>query len=112
PPHAAPPGPGPLRNPTDRLRPRPAAAKSRCVNGCAPRGAQPFPVRSVAAAARVSAASSPAAPPLLVARLADVDLPATNIATVQLRDGPARLTRRAHLDESEATRTAGVAVGD
>src|SRR5438067_631635 len=71
-----------------------------------------FPVRSVAAAARVSAASSPAAPPLLVARLADVDLPATNIATVQLRDGPARLTRRAHLDESEATRTAGVAVGD
>src|SRR5207245_11011313 len=90
-------------NLTLTLRPRIANVKSRRVNGCAPRGAQPFLVRSVAAAARVSAASSPAAPALLVARLADVDLPATDVATVHLGDGLAGLARRAHLHDAEAT---------
>src|SRR3989442_9491944 len=79
--------------------------------GGAPR-AHPFLFRSVVAPARVPAAPPPAAPALLIARLADVDLPATDVATVHLGDGLARLARRAHLDEAEATRTAGVAVGD
>src|SRR5262249_11285960 len=45
-------------------------------------------------------------------RLADVDLSATDIATVQLGDRLARLARRAHLDEPEAARATAVAVGD
>src|SRR5439155_5140636 len=61
----------------------------------------------VPAAARASTAST-----LAGLRLADVDLPAADVAAVQTRDGLAGLARRAHLDEAEAARAAGVAVGD
>src|SRR5207253_10166250 len=88
---------------------------NRCVDGCAPTGAQPFAFRSVAAPAREPAASpataTATAAALLLARLADVDLPATDVAAVQLRDGPACFARRAHLDEAEAARTARLTIG-
>src|SRR3990170_1110222 len=68
---------------------------------------------SVATTVREPAAGpSPAAPTLALLRLTDVDLPAADLAAVQLRDGLAGLARRAHLDEAEAARPSGLAVGD
>src|SRR5207247_9900343 len=72
------------------------------------------PARSVAAASREPAAATglSAASALARLRLADVDLPAGDVAAVQTRDGLAGLARRAHLDEAEATRATGIAVRD
>src|SRR5207247_5795155 len=68
--------------------------------------------RSVAAATESATRPSPTptAAGLACLRLAHVDLPAAHIATIQLGDRLARLARRAHLDEAEAARAAGVAV--
>src|SRR4029077_6606859 len=70
--------------------------------------------RSVAAAreSAAGAGTSSVAPALARLRLVDVDLPAADLAAVEGRDRLSRLARRTHLDEAEASRAAGVAVGD
>src|SRR5437899_10670428 len=66
------------------------------------------------AAAWASAAATPAASAAAcaLARLADVQLAALQLVAVQLGDRPLGLARRAHLDEAEAARPSGAAVGD
>src|SRR5439155_1660037 len=65
------------------------------------------------AAAWASAAATPAASTArALARLADVQLAALQLVAVQLGDRPLGLARRAHLDEAEAARPSGGAVGD
>src|SRR5438309_6040637 len=66
------------------------------------------------AAAWASAAATPAASAAAraLARLADVQLAALQLVAVQLGDRPLGLARRAHLDEAEAARPSGGAVGD
>src|SRR5207253_2654753 len=50
--------------------------------------------------------------PRALARLADVQLAALQLVAVQLGDRPLGLARRAHLDEAEAARPSGGAIGD
>src|SRR5262245_63664838 len=64
---------------------------------------------SVTAAAGEAA---PATPVRALLSLAHIELPAVDVAPVQGRDGLLGLAVRAHLDEPEAARAPGVAVGD
>src|SRR2546426_7340332 len=66
------------------------------------------------AATWTSAAATPATASAAraLARLADVQLAALQLVAVQLSDRPLGLARRAHLDEAEAARPSGGAVGD
>src|SRR5207244_1488967 len=64
-----------------------------------------------APAATTTPAASAAAARALT-RLADVQLAALQLVAVQLGDRPLGLARRAHLDEAEAARPSGGAVGD
>src|SRR5213083_1497192 len=64
------------------------------------------------ATARAPAASATPAAARALARLADVQLAALQLVAVQLGDRPLSLARRAHLDEAEAARPSGGAIGD
>src|SRR5437867_10854610 len=75
------------------------------------RRSAPAAASAAEAAAWASAAAATRAARAL-ARLAHVQLAALQLVAVQLGDRPLGLARRAHLDEAEATRPSGGAVGD
>ncbi len=89
------------------------AAATRCAAAraaCVPAGAAGAPRRS-AEAARCAAWSSRAARGAL-ARLVDDDGATAHRGSVELGDDGLRLIRLGHLDEREAARLAGLAIGD